>query len=185
HVRPPDGRVPPERGRLLAPRRRTPRERPDRHEPRAGAPRRSRDPGDGRDLVRRWRATAGRAPRHRPDEGGLTRYDWEASTRRIASTERSTSASVVVQLETEIRISRRPCQVVPPIQQVPSRWMPSITRSVRSSPPNPTRTWLSTTSFAIVTPSMAPSSYAKRRASAQQRSTWLGSPYRQSYGSAG
>src|SRR4029453_16037717 len=38
-------------------------------------------------------------------EGRLTRYDWEASTRRIASTERSTSASVVVQLETEIRIS--------------------------------------------------------------------------------
>jgi hypothetical protein len=58
-------------------------------------------------------------------------YGSEASTRSIASTDRSTSASVVVQLDTEIRISRRPCQVVPPIQQVPSRWMPSITRSVR------------------------------------------------------
>ena len=33
----------------------------------------------------------------------------------------STSLGVVAQLETEIRIAARPCQTVPPTQQVPSR----------------------------------------------------------------
>lgn len=45
----------------------------------------------------------------------------EANALRIASTERSTSSSVVVQFETEMRMRRCPCQVVPPSQQVPSR----------------------------------------------------------------
>jgi hypothetical protein len=38
----------------------------------------------------------------------------------IASRLRSTSSSVVAQEETLIRIAVRPCQVVPPHQQVPS-----------------------------------------------------------------
>src|SRR5262245_7469362 len=87
----------------------------------------------------------------------------EVIARRIASTERSTSSWVVVQLDTEIRIRRSPCQVVPPIQHVPSCWTAAITRSVRSSSPNPTRTWFSTTSFAIVTSSTWASCSANRR----------------------
>jgi len=43
------------------------------------------------------------------------------TSRRIASTERSTSSAVVDQFDTEIRIAAMPCQVVPAIQQVPSR----------------------------------------------------------------
>lgn len=47
--------------------------------------------------------------------------DARANSRSIAARERSTSASVVDQLETEIRMNRRPRHVVPPIQHVPSR----------------------------------------------------------------
>jgi hypothetical protein len=35
----------------------------------------------------------------------------------IAAIDRSTSASVVVAFDTEIRMNRRPCQVVPPAQR--------------------------------------------------------------------
>ena len=78
-----------------------------------------------------------------------------AATRRIAATERSTSASVVDQFDTETRISRRPRQVVPPSQQVPSRCTPSMTRSVRASSPKPTSTWLRTTSLTTSAPPAA------------------------------
>ena len=48
-------------------------------------------------------------------------HDVPEAARRIAATDKSTSASVVVALDTEMRMSRRPCHVVPPTQQVPSR----------------------------------------------------------------
>ena len=76
--------------------------------------------------------------------------------RRIAATDRSASASVVLQFETEIRIAARPCQVVPPSQHVPSAWTAAMTARVKASasPPSPgsnrTRTWFSTTSLRIV-----------------------------------
>src|SRR6185312_9890038 len=98
--------------------------------------------------------------------------------RRIASTERSASASVVLQFDTEIRIAARPCHVVPPSQHVPSSWTAETTRRVNasvaaSSPPpggeNRTSTWLSTTSFRIVTPSADLRPPAIRRASEQHR----------------
>ena len=73
----------------------------------------------------------------------------------MAATERSTSAAVVRQLDTEIRIRRRPCQVVAPIQHSPERCTLSTTRSVRASSPKLTKTWFRTTSLAIVTPSIA------------------------------
>lgn len=62
------------------------------------------------------------------------------SSRRSASTEASTSLSVVDQFDTEMRMYRRPRQVVPPIHAVPSSWMAAITSSVRSSAPKLTRT---------------------------------------------
>ena len=46
----------------------------------------------------------------------------------IARTDRSTSASVVRQLDTEMRISRWPCQVVEPIQHWPERNLSSQMR---------------------------------------------------------
>ena len=60
------------------------------------------------------------------------------------------------QFDTEMRMSRRPCHVVPPIQHVPSRCTASITLSVRASSPKPTSTWLSTTSLTTSTPSAPP-----------------------------
>ena len=59
---------------------------------------------------------------------------------KMAATDRSTSASVVRQLDTAMRMRRWPCQVVAPIQHSPERWTFSMTRSVRSSSPKPTRT---------------------------------------------
>ena len=56
-----------------------------------------------------------------------------AAQRRIAATERSASASVVDQFETEIRIAAMPCQVVPPSQQVPSAWTAATTSRVNAS----------------------------------------------------
>src|SRR5271157_465837 len=43
-----------------------------------------------------------------------------AAIRKIASRLRSTSASVVAQEETLMRMAERPCHTVPPHQQVPS-----------------------------------------------------------------
>ena len=48
------------------------------------------------------------------------RYQARVDARRMASSERVTSSSVVDQLLTEIRSTRRPCQVDPLIQAVPS-----------------------------------------------------------------
>ena len=48
------------------------------------------------------------------------RYQARVDARRIASSERVTSSSVVDQLLTEIRSTRRPCHVDPLIQAVPS-----------------------------------------------------------------
>ncbi len=53
--------------------------------------------------------------------------------RRIASTDRSASASVVLQFETEIRIAAMPCHVVPPSQHVPSAWTAAMTARVKAS----------------------------------------------------
>src|SRR5262249_19179133 len=66
----------------------------------------------------------------------------------IAAAERSTSSSVVAQLETEMRSARRPRHSVALAQHVPSCWMPAVTASVAaSSSANRTRTWLKTTSL--------------------------------------
>src|ERR1019366_5192321 len=65
----------------------------------------------------------------------------------MASRLRSTSSRVVAQEDTLIRMAVRPCHVVGPHQQVPSRWMRSITRRVVSASPNETSTWLRTTSL--------------------------------------
>jgi hypothetical protein len=63
---------------------------------------------------------------HRPPAVRLPSTDvaaagqlWRAA-RRIASMLRSTSASVVLQFDTEMRMAALPCQVVPPSQLVPS-----------------------------------------------------------------
>ena len=69
--------------------------------------------------------------------------------RRIASTLRSTSASVVAQEETLMRMAARPCHSVGPHQQVPSSCMPAITRPVVSGEPKDTSTWFKITSFRI------------------------------------
>ena len=65
---------------------------------------------------------AGAAPGPRSSQTvGVLGYPAAASTRarhaRIAAAERSMSASVVDQPETEMRIAARPCHVVPPSQQ--------------------------------------------------------------------
>ena len=72
-----------------------------------------------------------------------------SATRRIAARLRSTSASVVAHEQTLIRMAVRPCQTVPPHQQVPSACTASMTRCVVSGAPNDTSTWFSTTSFRI------------------------------------
>ena len=102
----------------------------------------------------------------------------------IASADRSMSASVVAQLETEMRMAAMPCHVVPPAQHVPSSWTAAMTARVRSSLSSKrTSTWLSTTSLRIAI-SSAPRRSAMRRASAQQRSTRSATPSRPSERSA-
>src|SRR5271157_619785 len=66
------------------------------------------------------------------------RYPLQA--RIMASRLRSTSSGVVAQEETLMRMAVRPCQVVGPHQQAPSRWMRSITRRVVPASPNETST---------------------------------------------
>jgi hypothetical protein len=58
----------------------------------------------------------------------------------IATKLRSTSSSVVAHEQTLIRIAVRPCQTVPPHQQVPSSWTAWITRVVASGDPKDTST---------------------------------------------
>ena len=60
--------------------------------------------------------------------------------RKIAARLRFTSASVVAQDDTLMRIAVWPCQTVPPHQQVPSRCTRPITSRVRSAFPNDTKT---------------------------------------------
>ena len=62
------------------------------------------------------------------------------ATRSIAAMLASTSTSRVAQDETLIRIAVRPCQTVPPHQQVPSACSAAITRWVRAASPNATST---------------------------------------------
>ena len=127
----------------------------------------------------RWCSGQCRAGACRP---GL---DQGCAAAAIARTDRSTSASVVRQLDTEIRMSRWPCQVVEPIQHWPERCTASMTRSVvASSSPNRTSTWFKTTSLTTQMPSMAVSWVAKRRARTQQRSTSSAMPLRPSSRSA-
>src|SRR5207244_7102527 len=68
-------------------------------------------------------------------------YDFRRSAiLRIAARLRSTSSSVVAQLETLIRIAVLPCHWVPPNQQVPSSCTPAMIRRVSSALPKPTST---------------------------------------------
>ena len=62
------------------------------------------------------------------------------ATESIALKLRFTSASVVAQEDTLMRIAFLPFHVVPPHQHVPSCCMPRMTRSVFSSSPKDTRT---------------------------------------------
>ena len=55
---------------------------------------------------------------------------------RIASADRSMSASVVDQFDTEMRMACLPCHKAPPAQQVPSACTAAITRLVVSSSAN-------------------------------------------------
>ena len=57
------------------------------------------------------------------------------AARAIASAERSMSSSVVDQFEIETRSTYRPFHVVPPSQQVPSRWTAATAARLASSPP--------------------------------------------------
>jgi hypothetical protein len=87
----------------------------------------------------------------------------------MAAADRSTSAPVVLQLDTEIRISARPRQTVPESQHVPSPCTRAITSRVQRSPSSPGRskrasTWFSATSLTTLTPAACESNRAKRRA---------------------
>lgn len=62
------------------------------------------------------------------------------ATLMMAAGLRSTSSSVVAQLETEIRIAVCPCDTVPPHQQVPSSCMAAIMRRVPCAVPTETKT---------------------------------------------
>jgi hypothetical protein len=72
----------------------------------------------------------------------LRLYELEspAATHSITARQRSTSASVVAQLQTLMRIAVRPCHTVAPHQQVPSLCRAATTRRVRSGSPNATST---------------------------------------------
>ena len=78
------------------------------------------------------------------------------------------SSSVVDQFETENRMAGLPCQLVPPSQQVPSRWTRSST-AAGSAPGTRNSTWFSTTSFSSSTAPPAVSSAAASLASAQHQ----------------
>ena len=64
-----------------------------------------------------------------------------AAPSAIAAILASTSASVVAQPETLIRVAVRPCQTVPPHQQTPPACKPSITARVTSGAPKDTSSW--------------------------------------------
>ena len=102
---------------------------------------------------------------------------------RIASTLASTSASVVDQLDTEIRMSRRRATSSRRASMSPRRCTRCSTRVGPVLVADPTSTWFSTTSFTTSNPSSRSRS-ANRRASAQQRSTSSATPSRPSSRSA-
>src|SRR5689334_13632772 len=66
-----------------------------------------------------------------------------------ARTERSICLGVVAQSQTLIRITTIPCQIDPPHQHSPERWMFSSVALVRASSSHETSTWLRTTSLWI------------------------------------
>ena len=74
-----------------------------------------------------------------------------------------------------MRMAARPCQTVPPHQQVPSDWIPEMTRFVISASPKATSTWLRTTSLSTSYPADCNPS-AKRLAWRQLRSTSSATP---------
>ena len=83
------------------------------------------------------------------DFPGWTTLD-RASTK--ADTERSTSACVVAQEHTLIRITGSPFQTAPPHQHSPDFWIFSSVARVSSGVSQATRTWLKTTSFRMRNP---------------------------------
>jgi len=101
----------------------------------------------------------------------------------IAAADRRMSSSVVDQFETENLIAGSPCQLVPPSQQVPSRWTASTT-AAGLTPGTRNSTWFSTTSFSSTTAPSRPSLAAASLASAQHRSTSSAAPRRPSERSA-
>ena len=105
----------------------------------------------------------------------------DCAARAIAAAERSTSSSVVAQFEIDTRSTYSSFQVVPPSQQVPSRWTAATAARLASSPPGRrTSTWLSTTSLTIRAPGISASRLAIRRACAQLRSIISATPVRPS-----
>ena len=100
-----------------------------------------------------------------------------AAQARIEASDASTSASVVAQDDTLIRIASRPCQRVPPHQQMPSACTAAMTCAVRASSPKATSTWLSATSLSTSWPASA-RPRAMREACRQQRSTRSARPSR-------
>ena len=68
---------------------------------------------------------------------------------------RSTSDCVVDQLLMLTRMARRPCQVVGPHQQVPSRCSAVIIWSVAAASSQAATTWLRLTSFRMSSPPAA------------------------------
>jgi hypothetical protein len=65
----------------------------------------------------------------------------------MAAALRSTSSSVVAQLDTLMRIAVWPRHTLTPHQHVPSAWMAAMVRRVISASPNVTSTWFSATSL--------------------------------------
>lgn len=121
--------------------------------------------------MREQAAVTGLGPADRHPQGSVA----VRAARRIASADTSMSRPVVVALDTETRMSRWPCHVVPPTQHVPSRWTVSTMVSVRLGSPTLTSTWLRTTSLWTVAPPAARRS-AMRTARAHDRSTRSATP---------
>ena len=112
-----------------------------------------------RTRPRRWwpRRTSAARTRTPPAATSTSRLNVTGAL-RIAAAERSTSAVVVGQPDTLIRIAERPRQTVPPAQHVPS----ACTRAIASGS-QATSTWLSTTSLRISAPPSRSSRGEQRR----------------------
>ena len=108
---------------------------------------------------------------------------------RMAATDWSTSASLVDQFDTEMRMAAIPCQVVPLSHSVPPAWtaddLAGAAVVVAARVRKRTSTWLSTTSLRTSTSLAALRAAAKWRARRlQQRSTSSATPERPSERSA-